>query len=957
MLRWLTAGESHGPALVGGPRGPARRRRGHHGRRRGAELARRRLGVGPRRPDEVRAGRGRTSSAACATGSPWAARSPIEVGNTEWPKWETVMSRRPGRPGRARRPGSQRAADAAAARATPTSSGMQKYGFDDARPVLERASARETAARVALGAVAKAFLEQALGVEVLSHVVALGAVAAPAGIGPGTDDLAAIDADPARCFDPATSAAMHAEVEAAHEGRRHARRRGRGRRRTGSRRGSAATCTGTGGSTRVWPAPSWASRPSRASRSATGSSSRAPAARWRTTRSSRRGRGSVDAPDGAGGTEGGMSTGEVLRVRAAMKPISTVPRALRHGRRGHRRSRPRRSTSAPTSAPCRPPASSPRRWSPWCSRTPCSRSSAATRSPRPAATSRGYLDHLVDLGEPRSSSWSGRPERARRPSAAAVAAALGVEFRDTDADVERTAGRTVADLFIDDGEAAFRGLERDGGRGRAWPSTTGCSRSVAGGPGRGRPAELGRAPVVFLDVGVTDAAARVGIRPRPPAAAGQPAGPVAQADGGPPPVLRRGGPRRPCSTDDAHAGRGRRRDRRRLALAARERPTRDRRQGGVDGDAPVRGGHRHGPARRAGPDCSARDARRVAVIHPPGLSSWPRASREHLGGRARGRSWSRCPDGEAAKTAEVAATAGSMLGRSRLHPQRRGRRARRRRHDRPRRVRRGDVAARGPGRPRARPRCSAWSTPRSAARPASTRREGKNLVGAFHPPAGVVVRPRQPCATLPDRDLVERAGRGGQGRLHRRPADPRSGRGRPGGRARPTRAGAARADRARRPRQGRGGRCRPRETRRGIGREILNYGHTFGHAVERVEHYSWRHGDAVVGRHGLRRRAGAAGRAARRRRSSRVTGTSSPSVGLPLSYPAGRWPQLLDAMRMDKKSRGDRLRFVVLDGRGSCRVCWNRPTPPCSIAAYVRGVADDSRARAQRAEPVRLGSP
>ena len=93
--------------------------------------------------------------------------------------------------------------------------GMQKYGFDDARPILERASARETAARVALGAVAKAFLAQALGVSVVSHVVAIGAVSAPAGSVPGAGDAQRIDEDPVRCLDPAAAAAMVAEIDAA----------------------------------------------------------------------------------------------------------------------------------------------------------------------------------------------------------------------------------------------------------------------------------------------------------------------------------------------------------------------------------------------------------------------------------------------------------------------------------------------------------------------------------------------------------------------------------------------------------------------------------------------------------------------------------------------------------------------------------------------------------------------
>ena len=92
--------------------------------------------------------------------------------------------------------------------------GMQKYDFDEARPILERASARETAARVALGSIAKAFLKQALDVDVLSHVVSLGPIECPEDVRPEPADLARIDADPVRCTDPATSERMVAEVEA-----------------------------------------------------------------------------------------------------------------------------------------------------------------------------------------------------------------------------------------------------------------------------------------------------------------------------------------------------------------------------------------------------------------------------------------------------------------------------------------------------------------------------------------------------------------------------------------------------------------------------------------------------------------------------------------------------------------------------------------------------------------------
>jgi chorismate synthase len=203
VLRYLTAGESHGPALVviveGLPAGLAVTVDDIAG-----ELARRRLGYGrgPRmrfEQDElellggIRHGR--------TLGSPVA----IMIRNTEWPKWQEEMSPAPGateKPLRQPRPGH---ADLV---------GMQKYGFDDARDVLERASARETAARVAAGALAKRLLAT-LGVEVISHVLALGPVRASTERRPKPADLDAVDESAVRCFDPDAEAAMIAAVQAA----------------------------------------------------------------------------------------------------------------------------------------------------------------------------------------------------------------------------------------------------------------------------------------------------------------------------------------------------------------------------------------------------------------------------------------------------------------------------------------------------------------------------------------------------------------------------------------------------------------------------------------------------------------------------------------------------------------------------------------------------------------------
>ena len=324
MLRWLTAGESHGPALVaiveGMPAGvqvtradivdELTRRRAGHGR--GARMK--------FEADEVDILGGIRHG--LTIGAPIA----IRVGNTEWPKWETVMSADPVDPavladlGRAEaltrpRPGH---ADLV---------GMQKYGFDDARPVLERASARETAARVALGTVAKAFLDQSAGVRVLSHVVSIGTVQTPDGVVPGPDDLAGIDDDPVRCADPAASAAMIAEID---EARRdgdtlggvvevvvHGLPPGLGSHVHWDRRLDArlaAALMGIQAIKGVEVGDGFETARRRGSVAHDEIESTSEGIRRRTGRS--------------GGTEGGMSTGEVLRVRAAMKPISTVPRAL-----------------------------------------------------------------------------------------------------------------------------------------------------------------------------------------------------------------------------------------------------------------------------------------------------------------------------------------------------------------------------------------------------------------------------------------------------------------------------------------------------------------------------------------------------------------------------------------------------------------------------------------------------
>jgi chorismate synthase len=324
MVRWLTAGESHGRALVaiceGIPAGvevtsadivaALGRRRAGYGR--GARMKFEQDEV------EITGGirHGRT------LGSPVA----IRVGNTEWPKWETVMSPDPV-------PAedlAEQARNAPLTRPRPGHAdlaGMQKYGHDDARPVLERASARETAARVALGEVARQFLVQAFGIEVLSHVVEIGPVTAPAGAQPEPGDRARVDADPVRCLDSKASLAMQEEIDAA--------------RKDGDTLGGVVEVLGYGLPPGLGSHVHWDRRLDGRLAGALMSIQAIKGVEVGDGFTTARRRGSqahdeIEPTAGgvrrrtnrAGGIEGGMSTGEVLRVRVAMKPISTVPRAL-----------------------------------------------------------------------------------------------------------------------------------------------------------------------------------------------------------------------------------------------------------------------------------------------------------------------------------------------------------------------------------------------------------------------------------------------------------------------------------------------------------------------------------------------------------------------------------------------------------------------------------------------------
>lgn len=324
-MRWITAGESHGPSLVGVLEGlPA-----------GVEitttdvqatLARRRLGHGRGarmsfEQDEVRFIGGIRHG--ITMGSPIA----IEVGNTEWPKWQKVMAADPVDP-----------EELTGARSAPLTRprpghadlvGMQKYGIEDARNILERASARETASRVALGTVAAAFLRQVADVRLVSHTVGIGPVMVPEDADlPVPEDVEALDANPVRCHHEETANAMIAEIDACH--------------RDGDTLGGVVEVLAYGLPPGLGSHVHWDRRlDSRLAGALMGIQAIKGVEvgdGFLTAR--RRGSAAHDEierdDDGhirrrtnrAGGTEGGMTNGEILRVRAGMKPISTVPRAL-----------------------------------------------------------------------------------------------------------------------------------------------------------------------------------------------------------------------------------------------------------------------------------------------------------------------------------------------------------------------------------------------------------------------------------------------------------------------------------------------------------------------------------------------------------------------------------------------------------------------------------------------------
>jgi len=325
MLRWLTAGESHGAQLTavleGLPAGVPLQTIDIQ-----TALARRRLGYGRGARMKLEQDQA-TITGGVRHGLTMGGPIAVNIANTEWPKWEQVMSADP--VDESELSGARAEALTRPRPGHADFTGMQKYGFLDSRPVLERASARETAARVALGEVASAFL-RALGVRLITHTVSIGTVMADAAIAlPRPEDIERIDNDPLRAFNTDLSAAMIAEVDAAHK--------------DGDTLGGVVEILIYGMPPGVGSFVHWDRR---LDSQLAGALMGIQAIKgvevgdgFETAR--RRGSQAHDEiavgesglvgrlTDRAGGIEGGMSNGEIIRVRAAMKPISTVPKALK----------------------------------------------------------------------------------------------------------------------------------------------------------------------------------------------------------------------------------------------------------------------------------------------------------------------------------------------------------------------------------------------------------------------------------------------------------------------------------------------------------------------------------------------------------------------------------------------------------------------------------------------------
>ncbi len=326
MLRWLTAGESHGPALSAILEGlPS------HvlitSEMIDRDLRRRRLGYGRGARQNFEADLV-SILGGVRHGESQGGPVSIQVANSEWPKWEKVMAADPV----PQEELAELARNAPLTRPRPGHAdlvGMQKYAFNDARPILERASARETAARVALGAVARAFLEQSVGIRIMSHVLSIGGAGSGENYAlPEYSDREAIDLDPVRSFDPQASREMVAEIDAAHA--------------AGDTLGGVVEVLAFDLPPGLGSHAHWDRRLDARLAGAMMGIQAIKGVEIGDGFTTAKRRGSlahdeierdslgkiVRRTDRAGGTEGGMSNGEILRVRAAMKPISTVPRAL-----------------------------------------------------------------------------------------------------------------------------------------------------------------------------------------------------------------------------------------------------------------------------------------------------------------------------------------------------------------------------------------------------------------------------------------------------------------------------------------------------------------------------------------------------------------------------------------------------------------------------------------------------
>ncbi len=542
MLRWLTAGESHGPALMAVIEGlPA-----------GVEvtaknvqdaLARRRLGYGRGarmkfEQDEVEFLGGLRHGV--SLGSPIA----IRIGNSEWPKWTTVMSPEPVS-AEALAAADDVNAEKELARNKPLTRprpghadlvGMQKYGHTDARPVLERASARETAARVALGEVAARFLEQAYGIRLVSHTVAIGTAADRSGALPTPDDVERLDADPVRALAADASAAMVAEVDVA--------------RKDGDTLGGVVEVVAYGLPPGLGSHVHWDRKLDARLAAALMSIQAIKGVEIGDGFETARRRGSqahdeMDLVDGVitrrTGRSGGRHRGGHVDGRAAPGerrdeadqhcPSRAGDGGRRDGRRSHRHPSAFRRL-------CRPGGGGRRR---------------GDGRPRPRGGLRGEvrrrLGHRdgpqpcrVPRGDPREPAHMvtavnrplvvlvGPPGSGKTTVGRALSERLGAPLHDTDAAIEATAGKSISDIFVDDGEPAFRELER-----------AEVARALAQEPGvvalgggavmdpQTEAALVGHV-VVFLDVAIADASKRIGFDRSRPLLSRQPAGVLGRHD-------------------------------------------------------------------------------------------------------------------------------------------------------------------------------------------------------------------------------------------------------------------------------------------------------------------------------------------------------------------------------------------------------------------------------------------